>query len=61
MSKTIKDSLIDFLINTVRKSKPLGSKQLYSDDQCLELALQVIEANFFICLNKMAKGEEWKL
>lgn len=61
MNKTIKDSLIDFLINAVKKSKPLGTKQLYSDDQCLEIALKVIKANFSICLNKMAKGEEWKL
>lgn len=61
MSKTIKDSLIDFLINAVKKSKPLGEKQLYSNDQCLEIASQIIKANFPVCLDKMAKGKEWKL
>lgn len=60
MSEITKD-LIDFLIAEVKTQKPLGEKQLYSDDQCLEVALRIIKANFPICVNKMVKGEKWEL
>jgi hypothetical protein len=45
MSETTSD-LIDFIISEVTQQQPLGKKQLYSDEQCLE---------------KFAKGEKWKL
>ena len=61
MSETIKGLIIDFLIKTIKEIEPLGSKQLYSDDQCLEVALEIIKANFPVCVDKMAKGEQWKL
>lgn len=60
MSEITKD-LIDFLITEVKTQKPLGKNQLYSDDQCLEVALRIIKANFPICLNKMAEGKQWTL
>ena len=60
MSEITKD-LIDFLITEVKTQKPLGENQLYSDDQCLEVALTIIKANFPICLNKMAEGKQWTL
>lgn len=55
MSKIISD-LIDFLINSVKETKPL-----YSDEQCLNIALEIIKANFPICISKYVKGEPWKL
>lgn len=60
MSETTSD-LIDFIISEVRQQQPLGEKQLYSDEQCLKIASQIIKANFPKCLEKFAKGEEWKL
>jgi hypothetical protein len=56
MSKTIKDSIIDFLINSIKNYKPL-----YSEEQCLKVSLKIIEANFPICASKYVKGESWKL
>jgi hypothetical protein len=56
MSETIKDSIIDFLINSIKHYKPL-----YSEEQCLKVSLEIIKANFPKCLEKFVKGEEWKL
>ena len=61
MIETISD-LVEFLIVEVSNQKPLGEKQLHSDEQCLEIASKIIKANFPKCLEKFAKGEEeWKL
>jgi|FrelakmetLWP11LW_1041352.scaffolds.fasta_scaffold154992_1 hypothetical protein len=56
MSETIKDSIINFLIESIKNYKPL-----YSEEQCLKLSLEIIEANFPICASKYVKGEPWKL
>jgi hypothetical protein len=34
---------------------------LYSNEQCLNVALEIITANFPICASKYFKGETWKL
>lgn len=60
MNEIISD-LIEFLIVEVGKQTSLGEKQLYSDDQCFEIASKIIKANFPKCLEKFVKGEEWKL
>jgi hypothetical protein len=52
----ITSNLIDFLINSIKEEKPL-----YSDEQCLNIALEIIRANFPICASKYFKGEPWKL
>jgi hypothetical protein len=52
----ITSNLIDFLINSIKEEKPL-----YSDEQCLNIALEIIRANFPICASKYFKGETWKL
>lgn len=52
----ITSDLIDFLINSIKEEKPL-----YTDEQCLSIALEIIKANFSICASKYFKGESWKL
>jgi hypothetical protein len=52
----ITSNLIDFLINSIKEEKPL-----YSDEQCLNIALEIIRANFPICASKYFKEEPWKL
>ena len=52
----ITSNLIDFLINSIKEEKPL-----YSNEQCLNVALEIIRANFHICASKYFKGESWKL
>jgi len=52
----ITSDLIDFLINSIKKEKPS-----YTDEQCLNIALEIIKANFPICALKYVKGEPWKL
>ena len=49
-------TIIEFLINSIKEEKPL-----YSDEQCLNVALEIITANFPICASKYFKGETWKL
>jgi hypothetical protein len=49
-------TIIEFLINSIKEEKPL-----YSDEQCLNIALEIIRANFPICASKYFKGETWKL
>ena len=60
MSEITKDSIIDFLIASVQSAGFLDSNEL-SEEQCLALALIILNSNFPICANKMAKGEPWKL
>jgi hypothetical protein len=52
----ITSNLIDFLINSIKEEK-----HMYSDEQCLNIALEIIRANFPICASKYFKGETWKL
>lgn len=52
----ITSDLIDFLINSIKEEKPL-----YTDEQCLSIALEIIKANFPICASKYVRGEPWKL
>jgi hypothetical protein len=49
-------TIIEFLINSIKEEKPL-----YSDEQCLNVALEIIRANFPICASKYFKEEPWKL
>lgn len=60
MSEITKDSIIDFLIKTIQNAGFLDLNEL-SDEQCLILALIILQSNFSICANKMAKGEPWRL
>lgn len=60
MSEITKDSIIDFLITSIQNAGFLKEEKL-GEKQCLELAFMIIQANFLICANKMAKGEQWKL
>jgi hypothetical protein len=55
MNETMSD-LYSFLVQQVKAKKPT-----YSDDECLIIANEIIRANFPKCLEKFAKGEEWKL
>jgi hypothetical protein len=55
MNETMND-LYKFLIQSVRAKNPF-----YSDEECLAIANEIIRANFSKCLEKLAKGEEWKL
>jgi hypothetical protein len=49
-------TIIEFLINSIKEEKPL-----YSNEQCLNVALEIITANFPICASKYFKEEPWKL
>lgn len=48
--------LVDFLINSIKEQNPL-----YSNEQSLSVALEIIRANFPICASKYFKGEAWRL
>ncbi len=55
MEEITKD-LFNFVVLQVQYRRPD-----YTIEECLVIATEIIKANFPKCVDKWAKGEEWKL